>query len=71
MKLLYLTAAAVNAYVVNKCRDFSDKLVPDFSLDDFSGEWYPIYRSKDSMRVQGQCPIWHFERYEPTTEYQA
>ena len=74
MKFNLLTlsfVALAQCYSVNNCRDFSGKVIQDFSFDDFSGEWFPIYRSKGSLRLMGRCPVWYFDNYEPPTETQA
>ena len=69
--ILALSFALVKTYQVNHCRDFSGQLIEDFSMDDFTGEWFPVFRSKHSMRLMGKCPVWYFERYEAATELQA
>ena len=53
----------VYAYRGNFCRNFSDdQLVKNFDFDQFSGQWYPIYRSKDIRTLTGQCPVTNFQR---------
>jgi len=63
MKLFTYLAlvGGINAYMKNTCRKFDkDILIDDFSLDDFSGQWYPILQSKRNHEVQGRCPVIHF-----------
>ena len=66
--LLVVAAAAiasVDAYIKNNCRNLTDdQLVKDFDLDDFSGQWFPLYQSK-GYEVSGRCPVNYFERLQP------
>ena len=51
--LAAMMAAGTQAYGLNRCRDFKEgQLVEDFDLDDFSGQWFPLYQS-ESREVQG------------------
>lgn len=69
--LLFMSELA-NAYGRNQCRAFSeDQLVKDFNLDDFSGEWFPLFMSRDSRILLERCPVMYFERRQAKHSTQA
>ena len=37
-------------------------MVSDFNLDDFSGQWFPIYHSPRTKEVTGRCPVSYIDR---------
>jgi hypothetical protein len=62
----FILIGFVTSYGIDKCRDFTD-LKMDLDLDRFAGEWYPIYQSKSTLRVIGQCPVWYYQKLIPKT----
>jgi len=45
--------------------------VQNFKIDDFLGEWFPYYRSRQSWVVTGRCPVMHFGYRRPDSPAMA
>ena len=70
--VIALLFANSNAYGVNRCRSFTDdQLVKDFDVDDFSGQWFPLYESRFTRYPKGLCPVTYLGRLQPSHPAQA